>query len=175
MTTFPPTTGQWTQTHPRQPGTGSRVWHTVGLAIAIVLGAAALIVAFTRPTTSGTTARPATSAPPTYTAAEVAVAHQKLCEVYKLAARSVQTDTHGGNQALAGVALVNGAVMLQQAVNAVPALAPTDRAAALALAEAYTNTNAIGSFSQRDDPQSQAVLDDVNTKDARLKAVCGGG
>ncbi|POX79542.1 hypothetical protein C3469_26035 [Mycobacterium kansasii] len=40
VTTFPPTTGQWTPTHPRQPGTGSRVWHTVGLAIAIVLGAA---------------------------------------------------------------------------------------------------------------------------------------
>ncbi|AGZ49203.1 hypothetical protein NIIDMKKI_30470 [Mycobacterium kansasii] len=93
----------------------------------------------------------------------------------KLAARAVQIQTNGDNQALGVAALVNGAVMLQQAVNAVPALAPTDRAAALALAEAYTNTNAIGSFSQRDDPQSQAVLDDVNTKDARLKAVCGGG
>ncbi|VBA39725.1 hypothetical protein LAUMK191_03104 [Mycobacterium attenuatum] len=175
MTTLPPTTGQWTQTHPRQPGTGSRVWHAVGLAIAITLGAAALIVAFTRPTTSGTTARPATSAPPTYTAAEVAVAHQKLCEVYKLAARSVQTDTHGGNQALAGVALVNGAVMLEQAVNAAQALSPADRAAALALADAFINVNAVGSFAPIDDPASQTAINDANAKDARMNALCGAG
>ncbi|WP_036407823.1 hypothetical protein [Mycobacterium pseudokansasii] len=175
MTTLPPTTGQWTQTHPRQPGTGSRVWHAVGLAIAITLGAAALIVALTRPTTSGTTARPATSAPPTSTAAEVAAAHQKLCEVYKLAARAVQIQTNGDNQALAVAALVNGSVMIGHAVDAAPALPVGDRVAALALADAFTNANAVGSFAHRDDPESRTAIDDANAKDAPMKALCGVG
>ncbi len=65
--------------------------------------------------------------------------------------------------------------MLEQAVNAAPALAAADRAAALTLAEAFTNANAMGSFGTRDDPAWQAVVDDVNAKDARMKAVCDGG
>ncbi|WP_230872007.1 hypothetical protein [Mycobacterium canetti] len=131
-------------------------------------------MALTRPTTSGPAPASATTAEPTYTAAETAAAHQKLCEVYKLAARAVQIQTHIDNQALGVAALVNGAVMLEQVVNAAPALAPSDRIAALALAEAYTNTNAVGSFTHRDDPASHAVLDDVNAKDTRMKAICGG-
>ncbi|ORB92500.1 hypothetical protein [Mycobacterium persicum] len=175
VTTNYPPAEQRTPPFPAYPPTRPRTWPAVALSgVAAFLGAAALIVALTRPTTGGTTAGPATSAP-TYTAAEVAAAHQKVCDVYKLAARAVQIQTNIDNQALGVAALVNGAVMLQQAVNAAPALAPADRTAALALAEAYTNTNAIGSFTHRDDPQSQAVLDDVNTKDARMKAVCGGG
>ena len=135
-----------------------------------------MVVALAHPTTNGTTARPATPATPTYTAAEVAAAHQKLCEVYKLAARSVQIDTNGDNPALAGVAAVNGALMLEQEVSAAPALAPADRVAALALAAAYTNANATGSIAiGRDDPAFRAAVDDVNVKDARMKAVCGGG
>ncbi|WRO42150.1 hypothetical protein MUW33_2200 [Mycobacterium canetti] len=140
-----------------------------------MLGAAALIVALTRPTASGPAATVATTAAATYTAEETAAAHQKLCEVYKLAARAVQIQTHIDNQALGVAALVNGAVMLEQVVNAAPALTPSDRTAALALAKAFTNTNAIGSFTQRDDPEWQTVLDDVNAKDVRMKAVCGGG
>lgn len=147
-------------------------------AVAALLGTAALVVALialTRPTTNSPITAPGTTSPPTYTAAETAAAHQKLCEVYKLAARSVQIDTHSGNQALAGVSTVNGALMLEQAVNAAPALAAADRAAALTLAEAFTNANAMGSFGTRDDPAWQAVVDDVNAKDARMKAVCDGG
>ncbi|ETW23711.1 hypothetical protein MGAST_12695 [Mycobacterium gastri 'Wayne'] len=56
-----------------------------------------------------------------------------------------------------------------------PALSPGDRAAALALAEAYTSTNAMGSYLGRDDPALQAAIDDVIAKDARMKAVCGAG
>ncbi|KAA1239853.1 hypothetical protein F0Q45_26710, partial [Mycobacterium simiae] len=89
--------------------------------------------------------------------------------------RQVQIETHGDNPALATAAGVNGAVMLEQAVNAAPALAPGDRAAALTLAEAYTSTNAMGSYLHRDDPALQAAIDDVNAKDAHMKAVCGGG
>lgn len=81
VTNLPPLTGQWTPTHPTQPGTGSRVLASCGLAIAIALGAAALIVALTRPTTSNPAATPKTSAPVTYTAADIAATHQKLCEV----------------------------------------------------------------------------------------------
>ncbi|ORB32099.1 hypothetical protein BST40_28095 [Mycobacterium persicum] len=174
MTTLPPTTGQWTPTHPTQPGTGTRVWQALGLAIAILLGAAALIVALTGPTTSNPTASPKTSAPPTYTAADIAAAHQKLCEVYKLAARAVQVETNGASPALAGVAAVNGALMLETTINTAPALASGDRAAALALAEAYSNTTATSSIaSGRDDPTWRAALDDVNAKDARMKALCG--
>ncbi|WP_231858949.1 hypothetical protein [Mycobacterium canettii] len=132
-------------------------------------------MALTRPTNSGPATAAGTTAEPTYTAAETGAAHQKLCEVYKLAARSVQIDTHGDSQALAGVSLVNGALMLEQVLTTVPALPSGDRAAAVALADAYTNTNAMGSFTHRDDPEWQTVLDDVNAKDARMKAVCGGG
>ena len=176
VTTNPQPTEQWTASYPTQPAPRSRTWLLLAMAgIGIVLGAAALAVALMRPTNSDPTGVSATTAPPTYTPAETAAAHEKLCDVYKLAARSVQIDTNGDNQALAGVALVNGAVMLEQAVDAAPALAPGDRAAALALAPAYTNANAVGSFSHRDDPALQAALDDANAKDAQMKAVCGGG
>ncbi len=126
-------------------------------------------------TNSGPATAAGTTAEPTYTAAETAAAHQKLCEVYKLAARAVQIQTHSDNQALGVAGAVNGALMLDQAVNAAPALTPGDRAAALALAEAYTNANAVGSYTHRDDLASQAVIDDVIAKDARMKAACGGG
>ena len=65
--------------------------------------------------------------------------------------------------------------MLEQVVDAAPALASGDRAAALALASAFTNTNAVGSFAHRGDAASQAAINDANAKDARMKAVCGGG
>ncbi len=176
--TPPPTTGQWTPTYPPAPPRSRN-----GLAVALaagtaLLGTAALIVALialTRPTTSGPAATVATTAAATYTAEETAAAHQKLCEVYTLAARAVQIQTHSDNQALGVAGAVNGALMLDQAVNAAPALTPGDRAAALALAEAYTNANAVGSYTHRDDLASQAVIDDVIAKDARMKAVCGGG
>ncbi|VBA51697.1 hypothetical protein [Mycobacterium pseudokansasii] len=95
--------------------------------------------------------------------------------MYKLAAREVQIHTSGDNQPLAVAATVNGAVMLEQAIRAAPALAPAERAAALALAESYTNANAVGSFTSRDDPAGQALIDDVIAKDARMKALCGAG
>ncbi|AGZ49199.1 hypothetical protein LAUMK7_03478 [Mycobacterium kansasii] len=179
VTTNQPPAPQWTPRHPVQLAPRSRSWPLAALAgigiVAIVLSAAALIVALTRPTSSSPTAAPATTASPPYTPAETAAAHQKLCDVYKLAAREVQIHTSGDNQPLAVAATVNGAVMLEQAIRAAPALAPADRAAALALAESYTNANAVGSFTSRDDPAGQALIDDVIAKDARMKALCGAG
>ncbi|ETW26551.1 hypothetical protein MGAST_15550 [Mycobacterium gastri 'Wayne'] len=143
--------------------------------VAAVLGAAALIVALMRPANSNPAGAPGTTITPTYTAAGVAGARQKLCDVYKLAARQIQIQTNGDNPALASHAAVNGALMLEQAVDAGVALSPSDRAAALALAKAYANTNALGSYLHRDDPVYQAAVDDVLAKDADMKAQCGAG
>ncbi len=93
--------------------------------------------------------------------------------MYKLAARSVQIDTNGGDPALARVTSVNGALMLDQAVNAAPALTSAERATATTLAEAYTRASAMASSLHRDDPAWQEVVDDVNTKDAQMKTICG--
>ncbi|WP_174237095.1 hypothetical protein [Mycobacterium basiliense] len=179
MTTNPPPAEQWIPNYPPQPAPRSRTWPLVALAIiaivGVALGATALLVAIAHPTNSNSGGAATTTASPTYTAAETATAHQKLCDVYKLAARAVKIQTHGDNQALGVAALANGALMLQQVINANPALASTDRVAAVALAEAFTNVNAVGSFAPLDDPASQAALDDANAKDARMKAICSGG
>nr|WP_117426795.1 hypothetical protein [Mycobacterium marinum] len=179
MTTNPPPAAQWVPNYPPQPVASPRTWPLVALAIiaivGVVLGAAALVVALTHPGNAGSAAAPTTTASPTYTAEEIAAAHQKLCEVYKLAARAVQIDTHGENQALAAATMANSALMLQQAANAVPALASRERTAALDLAEALTNTNSVGSFAHADDPEWQAAVKNVDAKDAQMKAVCGGG
>lgn len=99
----------------------------------------------------------------------MSAAHQKLCDAYKLAARSVQIDTNTDNRALAGAVSVNAAVVLEQTVSAAPAMSSDDRAAALALAAAYTKATAMGSALQRDDPAFRSEVDDVNAKDAVMK------
>jgi len=167
------TSGQRAPAYPTQPATGARTWAALVLAaIAIVVAVAALIVAITRSTDKGPSA---STTVPTYTAAETAAAHQKLCDAYKLAARAVQIDTNGTNPAFANIATVNGAVMLGQTVNASPALLPGDRAAALALAESYSNVAAVSSLATGNDPTWQSALNDANAKDAAMKKVCGGG
>ncbi|QUR67915.1 hypothetical protein [Mycobacterium spongiae] len=172
MTTNYPPAPQWTPA-PLEQARRSNTWPAVALAgIATLLGAAALVVALTRANNSTSAATPATA--PRYTAAETAAAHEKLCEIYKLAARSVQIDTNSDNPAFARVGGLNGAVMLGQAVNGAPALPPGERSAAVALAEAYTNANAVASFATgRDDPAWRAAADDVIAKDAQMKSFCG--
>ncbi|WP_082956040.1 hypothetical protein [Mycobacterium sp. E3339] len=160
-------------TSPHQPR-HLRTWPAVALAsLAVVLGAVALVVASAR-STSSSSATTTTSSAPNDASTQAADAHKKLCDVYKVAARAVQIDTNGDNPALAGVASVNAAVMLQQAVTSAPALAASDQAAALTLAAAYTNATAMGSQLQREDPAWRATVDDVNAKDAAMKKVCGG-
>jgi hypothetical protein len=170
-TTDPSSSGQRAPSYPTDPPGRSRTWLAVVLAaIATVIAVVALIVALTRSTSS-----PAATTAPTYTPAETAAAHQKLCEAYKLAAHAVQIETNGTNQAFAGIATVNGAVMLEEAVNAAPGIAPSERAAALALAEAYSNVAATSSLAGGQDPAWQSALNDANSKDAAMKAICGGG
>jgi hypothetical protein len=140
---------------------------------AIVVG----IIALTRPMPmTGAGHSPASSpAAPAYSSAETAAAHQKLCDTYRLAAHAVQIETNGTNPAFAGIATVNGAVMLEEAVNSSPAMAPGDRAAALALAESYSNVAAVGSSAGGDDPAWRSALNDANGKDSQMKALCVGG
>lgn len=94
--------------------------------------------------------------------------------------RGVQTGSAGGpnrdngdNPAFANIATVNGAVMLQQTLNTTPALVPGERTDALALAEAYGQATAFAM--EQDHPAWQSAANDVNAKDARMKAICGGG
>ncbi|GJN97552.1 hypothetical protein NJB1907f44_30080 [Mycobacterium marinum] len=169
MTADYPPTPQWTPSLQAVPRPQN--WPALTLAaIAVGLAAAALIVSLRHPTITASA-----PTPQTYTSAESIAAHQALCETYKLAARAVQIQTSIEDRALATAGTVNGAVMLQQAVTAAPELALVDRSAALALADAYTNANAFSSYLHRDDPEWKAVVNDVNAKDAKMKARCAGG
>ena len=172
-----PPPDQWQPTYPPQPLRRPRTWPAIALAsIAALVGAAALVVSLTRPTSSSPSrSSTITSAPATYSADETATAHQKLCDIYKLASRAIQIDTNGTNQERANIATVNGAVMLEEAVNSSPAIAPSDRATALALAEAYSNAAAVSSTAGGDDPAWRSAVNDVIAKDAPMKKLCGGG
>nr|WP_082282105.1 hypothetical protein [Mycobacterium colombiense] len=177
-----PTIGQpsgsthWAPAFPTQPPPRPRVWSAVALAaIAVVLGVAALVVALTRPTSNQPSASSNTSTTPSYTADQTAAAHKQLCDAYKLAAHAVQIDTNGASPERANIATVNGAVMLAQAVNSAPAIPPGERAAALTLAEAYSNAVAVSSTAGGDDPTWRAAINDVIAKDAPMRQLCGGG
>ena len=165
------TVGPWVPGNPAPSASRTRTWPAMVVGvIGVLLGAAALIVTLTR-----STPEQAKSTAPTYSAAETAAAHQKLCDAYKLAAHAVQIETNGKNQAFAGIATVNGAVILEEAVNANQALVDGDRTAALALAESYSSVAAMSSLAGGEDPAWQSALSDANAKDAVMKSVCGGG
>lgn len=170
-----PPFGQWAPGYPPPTPRRSRFWPTIALSaivmavVATIVAVAALVMATTRSPASDSLP---TTAVPTYSAAEVSAAHQKLCDAYKLAARAVQIETHGPSPERAGIAEVNGAMMLRRVVNAAPALTPSDHATALALADAYSNVAAVASLN--DNLRWQAALDDANAKDAAMKEVCGG-
>ncbi|WP_374026410.1 hypothetical protein [Mycobacterium sp. HNNTM2301] len=167
---------QWRPAYPPQPIKPARTWPAIALAsVAAALSVAALVVAMTRPTSGSSGPPTATPTTPAYTAEQTAAAHQKLCDAYRLAGRAVQIDTNGKSPERAGISTVNGAVMLEEAVNANPATAPADRIAALALAESYSNVAAVSSLATgSDDPAWQAALSDANGKDAAMQRICGG-
>jgi hypothetical protein len=171
-TNRPPPSGQWTQAQSTQPSPRARTWPAVALAaIALVVAVAALIVAITKPTPPAP--QPRTTVP-AYTAAETAAAERQLCDTYTLAARAVQVDTNGSDRAFARIALTNAAVMLDRAASD-PAIDAKHRDAARALATAYLVDTAKSSNDVASDAEFKAAVDDVNTKDAAMKQVCGGG
>ena len=135
--------------------------------VATVVAIAALVVGLMRPTATKPTT---TSNPPTYSAAETSAAQRRLCDTYKLAARSVETDTNGTDKALARVALSNAAGMLDDAATD-PAIDAKLRDAVRALAAAYRTSNALSSFAA--DAEYRAALDDIVAKDAPVRNACG--
>lgn len=172
-TGWTPGAGQWTPHYSVKPARRQRSWPVIALAtVAFLLGATALVVALIRPMKSPSGTSTATSVVPTYTAADADTAHQKLCHAYRLAARAVQIETNGASPERAGIAEVNGAMLLDDVVGAFPAIAPNDRAAAVALARAYNNLAAVASLN--DNSRWQPAVDDANAKDAAMKKVCGG-
>lgn len=176
-----PPVGQWAPGYPAHSAPQaprSRMWPAIaiGAMVLALVSTVVAVIALVATSRSSTSSSGPTAATPTYSAADVSAAHQKLCDAYKLEARAVQIETNGTDQALSGIATINGALILQDALSTTPALPPDDRAAARALAEAYSNAQATAAtVQQRNDPLWQSTISDVNAKDAAMKKVCGGG
>nr|WP_231975854.1 hypothetical protein [Mycobacterium sp. E2462] len=146
---------------------------TAAVALVAAIAVAALVVSLTRPSSVKSAA---ISTPPPPSAGEVAAARQKLCDSYQLAARAVQIETNGTSPERAGIAEVNGAMMLREVADTSPKLAAGDRESALGLAEAYSNVAVRASLATgSDDPAWRSALDQANARDAAMKKVCGGG
>lgn len=167
-----PPVGNWPPNVVRQPATRSHPWMAIAVVLAAALAVAALVVALTRPTPPHPPVTTTTT--PTYTPAEIATAHQKLCDTYKLAAQSVQVDTAGTDKALARIATTNGALMLDMAARN-PALDASLRDTTRALESAYLTVTAKSTYGVATDAEFQSALDDVIAKDAAMKKACGGG
>lgn len=163
----------WQPMYPTQPPQRSRAWPAIVLAaVALIVAVVALVMASMRPTPSAPSS--AASTAPTYTYADPVIAQQQLCDAYSRAARAVQIESNGGGTALARIAAVNGAVMLEAAATA-PALKPEDRSAALTLARTYRDLTAVGSVvNGSGDPAWQSAVAEVNAADEAMKRICGG-
>lgn len=156
----------------QQPAARPRPWLVIAVVATAAVAVAALVVALVRPTASHSSATTTTA--PTHTPAETAAAQKRLCETYKVAARAVQVDTNGSDKAFARIALTNSAVLLYN-VSDDPALDEQHRSAAQALATAYLTDTAKSSEGAATEAEFQEAVADVNTKDAAMKKVCGGG
>lgn len=168
----PAPTGSWPPPQFPDPASRPRPWLAIAVAVTAAVAAAALVVALTRPAASHSSA--ITTTTPTHTPAETAAAQQQLCDMYKLAAQSVQVDTAGTDKALARIATTNGALMLDMGASN-PALDANHRDTARALESAYLTVTAKSSYGVATDADFQSALEDVIAKDAAMKKVCGGG
>ncbi|MCV7103207.1 hypothetical protein [Mycobacterium palustre] len=171
---YPPPAAQWAPT-PVVGGRASNAGLIIALGAVGLIAVAALVVGIvnlTRPTSNDVGKLPTNASPsPTFTPDQVANAEKELCSAYRLAARSVNADTHSSNTALARVSLVNGAAMLEAAA-ANPALSPNERDAARELASAYRTSNAVSSVTDAASPEYQRTIDDVNRLDDAMAAIC---
>lgn len=166
--TAQPFAGNWPPPYVEQQASHPRTWLAVAVAVTAAVAVAALVAALTRPQTLVNTATP------THTARDIATAQQRLCDTFKFAARAVQVDTNGSDKAFARIALTNSAVLLYNASND-PALDEQHRNAAQALAAAYLTDTARSSEGAATEAEFQDAVADVNSKDAAMKKVCGGG
>lgn len=169
-----PSQPPWIPPQPSRNRLRPRTWPALALAgFACAVAVAALIVASIDGKSSSSVVNPQTSATPS--AQEAAIAHAQLCDSYARAALAVQIESNGGGTALARIATVNGAVMLETAASA-PALKPDERSAGLSLARTYRSLTAVGSVvNGSDDPMWRSAIADVTAADAAMKKVCSGG
>lgn len=168
----PPLAESWPPPHFRQPPSRPRPWMAPAVMLTAAVAVAALVVSLMRPTASHSSANATTT--PTFTPAEIAAPQQRPCDMYKLAAQSVQVDTASTDKALARIATTNGALMLDMGANN-PALDTNHRDTARALESAYLTVTAKSSYGVATDAEFQSALEDVLAKDAAMKKVCGGG
>lgn len=169
-----PSQPSWIPPQPSRNRLRPRTWPAVALAsFACAMAVAALIVASINGKPTSSVVNSQTSATPS--ALEAANAHAQLCDSYARAARAVQIESHGGGTALARIATVNGAAMLETAASA-PAVKPDERSAALSLARTYRSLTAVGSVvNGSDDPVWRSAIAEVTAADAAMKKVCSGG
>ena len=153
-------TQPWPTPTPIRP----RTWPIAALILlAVVLAAAGLIVALARSGSGSNTS---------YTATQKAAAKTQLCDSYRVMREAVVLETHAAdNVALARISQTNGAVMLQNAA-ANPALDDKYRDTANSLAAALLSETALGG-SGENDPKFLAAVDNTNSKDREMKALCG--
>ncbi|MCV7087467.1 hypothetical protein [Mycolicibacter hiberniae] len=160
MTMTPP---PWPAPPPGRPSGRPIAALTIGLIATAVVAIAGVLISLNRP------------APPvaTYSTGERAAAKVQFCERYRLAVRASQIDTApGGEIALARIAMVNGAQILETAV-ADPSLDASLRDAGQALALSFQTQAALASIETGMSATWQQIVDDTNAKDRAVKALCG--
>lgn len=132
--------------------------------IALLLGVASFvlaIVALTRPPASQS-----------YSSAQISSAKTTLCDRFKPAANAIHIETHGPDAGFGRIALLNGALTLQDAA-ANPALDSKYRDAAREAMLAYQDLVVVSSSGMSGDPQFDSVVDVANAKERALRELCG--
>lgn len=119
------------------------------------------IMALTRPLAS-----------PTYSAAQRLAAKTDLCGKFKPAMDAVHIETNGPDAGFGRIALVNGALILDDA-SSNPALDPNLRDAAKAVVLAYENLVVESSLNSVGKSPFDTAVDAVNAKEHVLKDLCG--
>lgn len=145
------------------PPVRARTWPIAILAVlAVALATASLVVALTR---SGPGSTPA------YTPAQRAAAKTKFCEQYKLADDAASVETRGTDMALARIASINAAAILEVAA-ADPALNADYHRAALALAASYRTMTADATWGA-ENSRFKSSVNDLVAKNQALRDLCG--
>ncbi|WP_133055599.1 hypothetical protein [Mycolicibacter engbaekii] len=161
MTLTPP---PWPAPPPSRPSGRPIAALTIGLIATAVVAIADVLISLNRPAPRVAT----------YSPGERAAAKIQFCDRYRLAVRASQIDTApGGDIALARIAMVNGAQILETAV-ANPPLDASLRDAGQALALSFQTQAALASTETGTSVAWQQIVDDTNAKDEVLKALCGG-
>lgn len=153
----------WPGPPPSRPSGRPIAALTIGLIATAVVAVAGVLISLNR------------AAPPvaTYSTGERAAAKVQFCERFNLAFRASQIDTApGGEIALARIAMVNGAQILETAA-ADPPLDASLRDAGHVLAISLQTQAALASTETATSAAWQQIVDDTNANARAVKALCG--